>query len=148
MPGEIERAIATLGRQRVDLELAADRIKRGSRARKTRGIAHDARVVPHRLMKPIADRLEIAFAFAVEGAIGARQRRFDDRFVGGARRALSRYPSSDRLPGDAAEHGRIGHTVAAEAVGTVYAARILAGDEESRKLGRAIGREFHAAHQV
>ena len=33
-------------------------------------------------MKPIADRLEIAFAFAVEGAIGARQRRFDDRFVG------------------------------------------------------------------
>ena len=51
-------------------------------------------------------------------------------------------------PGDTAEYRRVGHAIAAEAVGAVHPARILAGDKQPRQLGAAIGREFDAAHQV
>ena len=40
-------------------------------------------------------------------------------------------PGRHRLPGDAAEHGRVGDAVAAEPVGAVHAAGVLAGHEQA-----------------
>ncbi len=62
--------------------------------------------------------------------------------------AVGRHPRRHRLPGDAAEHGRVGDAVAAEAVGAVHAAGILAGHEQARQLGRGIDAAHHAAHEV
>src|SRR6185312_6387210 len=50
--------------------------------------------------------------------------------------------------GDAAEHSRIGHTVAAETVCAVHTAGILAGDEQVFAFGRAIDGKLHAPHHV
>ena len=55
--------------------------------------------------------------------------------VGRAVPAVGGDPAGHRIPSNAAEHGRIGDAVAAQAVGAVHAARVLAGHEQSRPLG-------------
>src|SRR6185437_16697153 len=49
---------------------------------------------------------------------------------------------------DAAEHRRVGHAVAAQAIGAVHAAGVLAGRIEPGQFRRAVGFEFDAAHHV
>ena len=52
------------------------------------------------------------------------------------------------VAGDAAEHRGVGDAVAAQPVGAVHAAGVLAGRVEPRQLGGAIGVELDAAHHV
>ena len=67
----------------------------------------------------------------------------------GARQPSSRaHPRGHAVAGDAAEHGRVGDAVAAEAVGAVHAAGVLAGGEQPVQRGAAVGREDDAAHHV
>ena len=54
----------------------------------------------------------------------------------------------DAVAGNAAEHGRVGDPVAAQAVGAVHAAGIFAGRIQARHLGRAVGLEHQAAHHI
>jgi len=56
----------------------------------------------------------------------ARHLRAKDILIGRAALAVPRHPGRHGLTGDAAEHGGVGDAVAAEPVGTMRAARILA----------------------
>ena len=49
---------------------------------------------------------------------------------------------------DAAVDGGVGDAVAAQTVGAVRAARVLAGDEQARQFGDGARRAHHAAHQI
>ena len=61
---------------------------------------------------------------------------------------ILRDPARHDVAGDAAEHGGVGDAIAAEPVGAVHAAGILAGDEQAVTLGRGIDLADHAAHEV
>ena len=61
---------------------------------------------------------------------------------------VRRDPFRHRVAGDAAEHGRIGDAVAAQSVGAMHAARVLAGDEQARPLGRSVRIAHEPAHAV
>ena len=52
-------------------------------------------------------------------------------------------PARHGLPRNAAEHGRVGDAIAAEAIGAMHAAGILARGEEALDRRAAVGREFH-----
>ncbi len=127
---------------------APEDVQRTGRPRKTGGVAHDARVVPHGRLQLLAHRLEVAAFSRAEGTLGAGDRGVDGERIGGAKIALAADPRRHRVPGDAAENRGIGDAVAAQPVGAVHAARVLAGHEQSRERGRAIGGELDTAHHV
>ena len=85
---------------------------------------------------------------ARERMLRARHLGLDRVLVGRAMAGIGRDPRRHRLAGDAAEHGRVGDAVAAEPVGAVHAAGVLAGDEQARQLGRGVDAAHHAAHEV
>src|SRR4029078_1349426 len=95
-------------------------------------IAENAAIVPHRVVKALANRSQLQGI-----AAPARQRRLrphecflEGRGIRFAPRALLGAPRRDLVAGDPAEARQIGDAVAAEPVRAVHAARILAGDEE------------------
>ena len=68
-----------------------------------------------------------------------------------AREVLPHFEKVDKLLGnlgDAAEHRGIRHAVAAQAVGAMHAAAVLARGEKSGRGGRAIDVELDPTHQV
>ncbi len=148
VPRQVERPRASIEANRGELRVEVVEPLRG--AREARPVAHDARIVPHQVVQALAYRFERGGigAPARKRRFGARDRPFQRRGVGLAPLAVAREPRRDRVAGNAAEYRRIGDTVAAQPVGAVHAARILAGHEESAPLRRAIRRELDAAHHV
>ena len=79
---------------------------------------------------------------------GARHLGLDDRLVRVAKAGLQRNIAPHHIAGDAAIDGRVGDTVAAQPVGAMRAASILAGDIESGKGGPRVGIDDNAAHEI
>ena len=87
--------------------------------------AQDADVVPHHLIEPPPHAFEIAAAPA-ERRIGALMRRLDRGLVGIGERFIGAQRRRHAVAGQPAEHRRVGDAVAAEPVGAVHAAGVLA----------------------
>ena len=145
LPAEIEhrRLAAKAGAG----EGIAEFVERRDRAPQTASIADDADVLPHQIVKPLAQGIDVAGGFR-ERQAGAADRFIDRRAIGVAKAALLRRPACHGVAGEAAIDGGVRHPVAAEPVGAVHAAGILAGGEQAGQPGRAVGLEAHPAHQV
>ena len=128
-------------------ERAAEFVERRDRALQTASIADDADVLPHQIVKPLAQVIEVAGGSRKRPA-GAGNRFIDRHPIGIAKAALVRRPAGHGNAGEAAIDGGVRHPVAAEPVGAVHAAGVLAGGEQAGQPGRAVGLEAHPAHQV
>ncbi len=125
MPGEVEGALAVghADRQQLGLD-CAEHVETAPQAG---GVPDHADIIPHGVQQPLAQAVEVA-ALRANGscALGSSAA---DRLVGLSPSRIGRDPGRHRLPGDAAEHGGVGDAVAAEPVGAVRAAGILARHE-------------------
>jgi hypothetical protein len=97
------------------------------------GRAQDADVVPHAVVQRLAHRLEVARGSANGASARATAAAMAASSARGQR--LAPHPVGHHVAGDAAEHGGIGDAVAAQAVGAVHAAGVLAGREQRGQRG-------------
>ena len=129
-----------------------DGVELGQRAGHACLGADHADIVPHHILQLAAQRVDIALNLAAlrpSGRVhGARHLGLDDRLVRVAKASLKRDIAPHHIAGHAAIDGRVGDTVAAQPVGAMRAASILAGDIESGKGGPRVGIDDNAAHEV
>ena len=145
MPGQVEREVA--GRHADAIQPRPEFIEFACGALQARRVANDTDFVPHYLIQRLADRVEIAGGFRQRRA-AARGSSIDSVLVGLVKSAVRLDPLRHHVAGDAAEHRRIRHAVAAETVRAMHAARIFACDEQTRQIRRAIRPERDTAHHV
>ena len=145
MPGQVHGQIAAGNPDAVQVRFQRRQVAPGAVERC--GVADDPRVLPHDPGKPVAD------SFQVPGWLRQRLPAFPHGgFDGGPVRipkpAAVRHPPGDGVAGDGAEDGGIGDPVAAQAIGAVDAAGILAGGEKPVSFRPAVGGELDAPHHV
>ena len=128
VPGEIERAVAV--RHAGGKQFRLDLVERDQRSVKARPVTEDANVVPHGVEQFLSQAIHIA-ALRAERRQRARNLRIEHGFVRRAMAGIGGDPVRHRITRDAAKHGGIGDAIAAEPVGAVHAARILAGHEQA-----------------
>ena len=127
LPAEIERPLA-----RPDArceQLGLDRVERCASPIESRRIAHHADIIPHRVQQLFPQGVQVSSASRERMQRAGNLRiehilvRFRTAWIGGN-------PRRHHIAGNAAEHRRIGDAVAAQPVGAVHAARVLAGHEK------------------
>ena len=145
VPAQVEGAVI-VGKAGVE-ELGLNRAERSDRALESRRIAHHADIVPHGIEQPFAQLVQAALP-ARERMERARHLHIQRVLVRRAPQRIGGDPARHRIACNAAEHGRVGDPIAAQPVGAMHAACVLARDEEPRPLGRGVRTADHAAHEI
>ena len=145
VPGQIEAAIGIgdAGGQKFRL----DPVERREAARDAGPVAHHADFVPHGIEQRFAQRVQIA-GFLRERLLGAREFGIEHVCIRLAMSGIGGDPARHHVAGNAAEHRRIGDAIAAEPIGAVHAAGILAGNEQAETLRRGVDLADDAAHEI
>ena len=144
MPGQVVAAVA-IGH--------ADAAQRGMvgghglQAALHRALAQHADVVPHGPRQLVAQFMDAAGRLR-KGIFRALDAARDGARIRIAPAAVRGHVRGHRIAGDAAEHGGIRHAIAAEPVGAMHAATVLARRVQPRRRGRAVDVELHATHQI
>ena len=125
------------------VERAFDGVDLACRRRQAAHVTENAETVPGQGAQPLLQRKGPSGDRA--GTLQTGAGRVEPVPVDGRARPFRRV-AGDRLPGDGPEHHRFGHPVAAEAVGAVDAAGILAGREQPFQGRAAVGVDADAAH--
>ncbi len=110
--------------------------------------AHDAHILPHRLLQRRGAAAATSARLAAERLAGAGDLGVQHCLVGIAQGAHAADVRAHDIARDAAIDGGIGHAVAAEPVGAMRAASVLAGDVEPFHRRAGVGVDHHAAHEV